>query len=90
MGDGIRGSWYKHASDDSMDLVTPPIEVRLIDETRMFIGTSTPAGITRRWTLWLEGWLKPRDHDCTFEFGLSVTGRAKVRTLISFLVFTDE
>ena len=83
---GILGSWYNHESDDSMNPVPPPMEVRLIDETRILIGTSAPAGITRQWTLKLEGQLKPREHDCTFEFGLSVAGRAKVRTLTGFLV----
>jgi hypothetical protein len=51
-----------------------------VDETRIFISTSAPNGITRRWTMKLEGQLKPRARDCTFEFGLTVSGRAKVDT----------
>lgn len=55
-----------------------PIETRLIDETKIFISTSTPKNITRKWTLRLRGQLKPRTHDVDFEFGLTAAGRAKV------------
>ncbi|KAI6129846.1 glycoside hydrolase family 3 protein [Pisolithus croceorrhizus] len=75
---GWIGSWYRHENDDSMTLAPTPIETRLIDETRVFINTSTPEGITRRWSLKLEGLLKPRSRDCIFEFGLTVAGRAKL------------
>ncbi|KAH7919491.1 glycoside hydrolase family 3 protein [Leucogyrophana mollusca] len=75
---GWIGSWYAHEDDESMATVSQPMEKRLIDETRIFISTSSPKGITRRWTLKLEGQLKPRAHDCTFEFGLTVAGRAKL------------
>ncbi|KAG6332919.1 hypothetical protein ID866_6172 [Astraeus odoratus] len=75
---GWIGSWHKHESDESMTPLTTPMGTRLIDETRMFIGTSAPPGLTRRWSLKLEGQLKPREHDCTFEFGLTVAGRAKL------------
>ncbi|KAF9235301.1 glycoside hydrolase family 3 protein [Melanogaster broomeanus] len=75
---GWIGSWYAHESDESMTPVSTPMETRLVDETRIFISTSTPNGITRKWTMMLEGQLKPRDHDCTFEFGLTVSGRAKL------------
>ena len=76
---GFLGSWFSHESDESMIPLPTPMGTRLIDETRMFIGISIPVGITRRWTLRLEGQLKPRAHDCVFEFGLTVAGRAKVR-----------
>lgn len=79
---GFLGSWFNHESGESMTPLSTPMETRLIDETRMFIGTSIPAGITRRWTLRLEGQLRPRARDCTYEFGLSVAGRAKVRMFI--------
>ncbi|KAH7905370.1 glycoside hydrolase family 3 protein [Hygrophoropsis aurantiaca] len=75
---GWIGSWYAHEDDESMATVSQPMERRLIDETRIFISTSSPKGITRRWTMKLEGQLKPRAHDCTFEFGLTVAGRAKL------------
>ena len=75
---GWIGSWHKHTSDDSLIPVDEVLEERLIDETRIFICTSFPAGITKRWTMKLRGQLKPRDYDCTFEFGLTVAGRAKV------------
>ncbi|KIJ63447.1 glycoside hydrolase family 3 protein [Hydnomerulius pinastri MD-312] len=75
---GWIGSWYPHEHDESMTALSKPMETRLVDETRIFISTSAPKGITRRWTMKLEGQLKPREHDCTFEFGLTVSGRAKL------------
>jgi len=75
---GWIGSWYKHVDDDSMVALDQPLETRLIDETRVFISTSTPKGITKRWTMKLNGQLKPRPYDRKFEFGMAVAGRAKV------------
>lgn len=77
---GWTGTWYAHESDESMVALSTPFEHRLLDETRLFISISAPKGITRRWTMKLEGQLKPRVRDCTFEFGLTVSGRAKVDT----------
>jgi len=74
---GWIGEWHSHI-DDSMTALDDVLEERLIDETRMFISTSVPKGITRKWTLRLRGQLKPRPYDVDFEFGLTVTGRAKV------------
>jgi len=82
------GSWHKHISDDSLTPVDEVLEERLIDETRLFISTSVPEGITKRWTLKLRGQLKPRERDCTFEFGLTAAGRAKV-SLCSYLKHTS-
>lgn len=76
---GWTGSWYAHEDDESMTPLSTPYSTRLVDETRIFISTSAPKGITRRWTMKLEGELKPRERDCLFEFGLTVAGRAKVR-----------
>jgi beta-glucosidase len=79
---GERGwicSWYKHIDDDSMIALDHPFEQRLIDETRIFVSTSTPKGITKRWTMKLNGQLKPKPYDRKFEFGMAVAGRAKVR-----------
>jgi len=75
---GWIGSWYSHESDDSMKPLSVPIQTGVIDETRVFISTYMPEGITKRWTLKLEGQLRPRPYDCTFEFGLTVAGRAKL------------
>lgn len=55
-----------------------PIRTQFLDETRMFIGNSYPNGITRRWTIKLRGFLKPKTYDIDFEFGLIAAGRAKV------------
>lgn len=75
---GWVGSWHKHLDDDSLTPVEEPLETRVVDETRIFISTSTPKGITRKWTLRLRGQLKPRLYDVDFEFGLTTAGRAKV------------
>lgn len=84
---GWIGTWYAHESDESMVPLKTPYEQRLVDETRIFISTSAPKGITRRWTMRLEGQLKPRVHDCTFEFGLTVSGRAKVDMPFLFVTY---
>ncbi|KAF5386896.1 hypothetical protein D9615_002114 [Tricholomella constricta] len=77
---GWLGTWHAHENDDSLvPLATaPPLETRVVDETRIFISTSTPRGITRKWTLRLKGMLKPRERDVDFEFGLTAAGRAKL------------
>jgi beta-glucosidase len=76
---GWIGTWHNHVDDDSMKPSDDVLEQILVDETRIFIATSMPKNITRRWTLRLRGQLKPRLYDVDFEFGLSVAGRAKVR-----------
>ncbi|KAF8892349.1 glycoside hydrolase family 3 protein [Gymnopilus junonius] len=58
---GERGwiaSWHKHLDDDSLIPVEEAMEEGLVDETRIFISTSSPKGITRRWTMKLRGQLK--------------------------------
>ena len=77
---GWIGSWHSHLDDDSLIPLDEVLETQLIDETQMFIGTSVPQGITKRWTMKLRGYLKPRPYDCIFEFGLAASGRAKVHT----------
>ena len=77
---GWLAAWHAHTSEDSMDPLSEALKTQVVDETRMFIGTSIPAGITRRWTMKLTGQLKPRDHERVFEFGMAVAGRAKVRS----------
>ncbi|KAI0053793.1 glycoside hydrolase family 3 protein [Auriscalpium vulgare] len=75
---GWFGTWHKHESDESMVVVEEPFATRVIDETRIFVSLSAPEGITTRWTLRLRGQLKPREHDTKFQFGLTVSGRAKL------------
>ena len=72
------GDWHSHVNDESLIPLDEVLESRLIDETRVFFSTSVPKGITKRWTMKLRGYLKPRAYDCTFEFGLIAAGRAKV------------
>jgi len=76
---GWNGEWYSHESDDSMKPLDTPIATQFFDETRLFVSTSYPEGITRKWTIKLRGFLKPRPYDIDFEFGLIAAGRAKVR-----------
>ena len=75
---GWIGSWHSHVNDESFIPRDEVLKTQLIDETRMYIATSTPLGITKHWTLKLRGFLKPRPYDCTLEFELTVGGRAKV------------
>jgi len=78
---GWIGTWHTHESDDSLVPIETPVKTQYIDETQMFISASYPEGITKKWSLRLNGYLKPREHDCKFEFGLIASGRAKVRLL---------
>jgi beta-glucosidase len=76
---GWKATWYPHESDDSMVPLPDPLFAQYIDETRVFISVDgTPPGITKRYTLVLEGNLKSRPVDTSFEFGLSSAGRAKL------------
>jgi beta-glucosidase len=75
---GWIGTWHTHEHEESMVPLPQPVKTQYIDETRLFISTSYPENITKKWTLKLTGYLKPREHDCKFEFGLTAAGRAKV------------
>ena len=79
---GWTGEWYSHESDDSMKPLDTPIATRFFDETRLLVSTSYPKGITRRWTIKLRGFLKPKPYDIDFEFGLVAVGRAKVQRML--------
>ncbi|KAJ7677968.1 beta-glucosidase [Mycena polygramma] len=75
---GWTGSWHSHVDDDSMTALDEPVKVDHLDETRIFISTSAPAALTKRWTLKLRGQLLPRAKDTPFEFGLISAGRARL------------
>ncbi|KAF9047159.1 glycoside hydrolase family 3 protein [Hymenopellis radicata] len=75
---GWTASWYCHQDDESMTPAVEPTKTQLVDETRIFVSVSAPEGMTRRWTMKLRGFLKPRESDGNFEFGLEVAGRAKL------------
>ncbi|TCD66746.1 hypothetical protein EIP91_000987 [Steccherinum ochraceum] len=75
---GWNGEWFAHESDDSMTPVATPFRTQFMDETRLFISTSYPEGITKKFTLRLKGQLKPREQDTLFEFGLISAGRARL------------
>jgi len=87
--DGRKGwiaTWHNHTSDDSFVAIDEPVSDRYVDETRCFISTSYGKGITtRRWTLKLKGFMKV-EKDTKFEFGLTASGRAKVRVCPRHLV----
>ena len=84
------GNWHNHVNDNSHIPLDEVLETRLIDETRAFFSTSLPRGITKRWTMKLRGYLKPRPYDCTFEFGLIVAGRGKVHTSLLSIAVSDD
>ena len=70
---------YSDSNDtDGLTAIGEPVKTQLIDESNMFVSMSLPEGITEKWTLKLDGKLKPRDRDVDFEFGVTVAGRAKV------------
>ncbi|CAK5276716.1 unnamed protein product [Mycena citricolor] len=75
---GWTATWHSHEHDESMTALAEPVETRYIDETRIFISTSYPAALTKRWTLKLRGHMLPREKDTPFEFGLFSAGRAKL------------
>ncbi|KAJ7705594.1 beta-glucosidase [Mycena rosella] len=75
---GWTGSWYSHVSDESMTPLDEPLKSDHLDETRIFISTSAPEGLTKRWTLKLRGQLLARSKDTPFEFGLIAAGRARL------------
>lgn len=77
---GWMGKWYAHESDNSLVRTGGVFKEQHLDETRVFVSADHPKGLTKRWTLVLEGYLKPREADVDFEFGLTVAGRAKVST----------
>ncbi|KAJ7489184.1 beta-glucosidase [Mycena latifolia] len=75
---GWTGSWHSHVDDESMTPLDEPLKSDHLDETRIFISTSAPEALTKRWTLKLRGQLLPRPKDTPFEFGLISAGRAKL------------
>jgi beta-glucosidase len=76
---GWTATWFAHENDESMVPLRQPFKEEVTTETRVFVSIDSPKGITKRWTMKLEGYLKEREKDCEFEFGLTVAGRAKVR-----------
>ena len=74
---GWVGNWYSNDTD-GITAIGEPVNTQVIDESNMFVSMSLPEGITEKWTLKLDGKLKPRDRDVDFEFGVTVAGRAKV------------
>lgn len=75
-GKGFDAEWYSHDENDQP--LTTPHKLLEVDETNIFISTSTPKEISTRWTMKLRGFMRPRDEDTKFEFGLTVAGRAKL------------
>ncbi|KAM5541949.1 hypothetical protein V8D89_004259 [Ganoderma adspersum] len=75
---GWMGYFHSHESDDSLTPLEKPTTTRHIDETRIFLSVDFPKELTKRYTLRLRGFFKPRDKDTDFEFGLLSAGRAKL------------
>ncbi|KDQ59964.1 glycoside hydrolase family 3 protein [Jaapia argillacea MUCL 33604] len=74
---GWTGTWYAHESDTSLTPLSTPFKEEVIDEIRVFISTEKPKGLTRSWTLKLEGIMEV-EKGGEWEFGLTVAGRAKL------------
>ncbi|EJF57992.1 beta-glucosidase [Dichomitus squalens LYAD-421 SS1] len=75
---GWTGYFHSHENDDSMTPLEEPTVTRYIDETRIFLSDDYPKELTKRFTLRLRGFFKPREKDTEFEFGLVSAGRAKL------------
>lgn len=81
---GWIGKWYS-TGEDGLTSVGEPVRTQLVDETRSFLGDCVVPGITSKYILVLEGKLRPRVKDTKFEYGLTVSGRAKARLYISHM-----
>ncbi|KAH9923710.1 beta-glucosidase [Epithele typhae] len=75
---GWTGHFYSHEDDESMTALKDPKVTRYIDETRVFLSIDYPKELTKRFTLRLRGFMKPREKDTDYEFGLLSAGRAKL------------
>ncbi|KAI0697103.1 beta-glucosidase [Cerioporus squamosus] len=75
---GWMGYFHSHEDNDSMTPLDAVTATRYIDETRVFLSDDYPRELTKRFTLRLRGFLKPREKDTDFEFGLLSAGRAKL------------
>lgn len=75
---GWTGTWFAHTENESMMPQEKSFLTQHVTETSCFFSLSVPKGLTRCYTLKLQGVLKPRPYDCTFKFGLISAGRAKL------------
>lgn len=82
---GWIGTWYSNGPD-GLTAVGDPVKTQLIDETNAFISIDKPKGVASHFTLHLRGKLKPRTEDMKFEFGLTVSGRAKVSAILCYTI----
>jgi beta-glucosidase len=73
---GFDATWHSHDKDDI--LIPEPVDSVAVTETFTFVIDSIPESISEKWTMKLNGFIKPRDEDTTFEFGLQVSGKAKL------------
>jgi beta-glucosidase len=73
---GWTGSFF--STDAFGNVEAEPLETHYLDETMVFINDAFPVSLTERWRFHARGYLPPREESYTFEFGLSVAGRAKL------------
>lgn len=75
-GKGFDGEWYSH--DANNQPLPDPLQTVEVDETYIFLSNEAPTELSERWTMKLKGFMKPREEDTLFEFGITVAGRAKL------------
>jgi beta-glucosidase len=67
-----------HNTDANGNAVEDIVESVFMDETYAFIADSFPQGLTQNFRFHVRGYLSPREHDVKFEFGVTVSGRARL------------
>lgn len=73
---GFDGTWHSH--DEHGEPISDPVETSHIKSNSVFVVDSAPESLTKTWTLRLKGHFKPREKDTLYDFGCSVSGRAKI------------
>ncbi|EJD37897.1 glycoside hydrolase family 3 protein [Auricularia subglabra TFB-10046 SS5] len=79
--DGKRGwrmEYYNHSAEHPEKALDTPVRVFDVTETSIRLNDHKLDFLTPQWSLKLRGSLTPRDADGEFEFGLTVSGRAKL------------
>jgi beta-glucosidase len=73
---GFDATWHSH--DEHNQPISTPAKTGQIRTTKLFIAHTFPNNLTPVWTLRLKGYFRPVEEDTLYNFGLTVTGRAKL------------
>ncbi|EJD35757.1 beta-glucosidase [Auricularia subglabra TFB-10046 SS5] len=75
---GWRMEYYNHSTEHPDKPLDKPVRTLDVTESTVLLNDANLDDMTPEWTLRLRGVLAPRDADGEFEFGLTVSGRAKL------------